>query len=500
MKTRFLVLFLIIANLSFAQVGIGNTNPNATLDISASNVAIPSNEDGILIPRVDEFPVTAPTAAQDGLMVFVTGNGTPSKGLYYWNNSNTSWETVRGASSINELNDGRSDNDGSDDGSSIFLGLDAGGADDGSNNRNLGIGRYTMENTTSGSVNIAFGESALRSNTTGFANIGFGYESLLNNNGNGNIGVGFHSLFNNNSGSDNIAIGFDPMYHHLSGNSNIAIGSQALRENTTGENNNVLGRYALLSNVTGDNNVVLGHQAMYLNTGSGNVALGYRAGYNETGNNKLYIENSTSITPLIYGEFDNDLVRVNGTLNLNNAYSLPINDGAANTVLQTDGSGNVTWQPSSYTGAVACKVRNSTSINGYGVFSEYNLIMNTVMFNVGGGLYNTGTGSYTVPSTGVYNVKSNMNISFSASPDNDLILILRAYVNGGIGEQGGIQSGATISSSYTQNYNYDFYLNLTAGDVVSFRVIATWDGTTPAPAILGGVGSGTSSISIVKIN
>ena len=36
---------------------------------------------------------------------------------------------------------------------------------------------------------------------------------------------------------------------------------------------------------------------------------------------KLYIENSSSNSPLIYGEFNNDLVRINGTLNINNAFS-----------------------------------------------------------------------------------------------------------------------------------------------------------------------------------
>jgi hypothetical protein len=38
------------------------------------------------------------------------------------------------------------------------------------------------------------------------------------------------------------------------------------------------------------------------------------AGKDETGSNKLYIENSDSTSPLIYGEFDNDLVVINGTL------------------------------------------------------------------------------------------------------------------------------------------------------------------------------------------
>jgi hypothetical protein len=45
--------------------------------------------------------------------------------------------------------------------------------------------------------------------------------------------------------------------------------------------------------------------------------LGWRAGYNETGSNKLYIANSDTTTPLIYGEFDNEILNVNGKLKPN---------------------------------------------------------------------------------------------------------------------------------------------------------------------------------------
>lgn len=90
-KLALIILVLIYNSSTWAQVGIGNTNPNATLDISASNVAIPSNTDGILVPRVDNFPVTSPTASQNGMLVFVTGNGTPTKGFYYWDQYTTSW-------------------------------------------------------------------------------------------------------------------------------------------------------------------------------------------------------------------------------------------------------------------------------------------------------------------------------------------------------------------------------------------------------------------------
>ena len=78
-------------------------------------------------------------------------------------------------------------------------------------------------------------------------------------------------------------------------------------------------------------------------TGQRNIYLGYQAGQNATGNDKLYIENSSSNSPLIYGEFNNDLVRINGTLNINNAFSFPTADGTNGQILATNGSGAVTW-------------------------------------------------------------------------------------------------------------------------------------------------------------
>ena len=55
-------------------------------------------------------------------------------------------------------------------------------------------------------------------------------------------------------------------------------------------------------------------------TGSGNVFLGYYAGFYETGSNKLYIDNSFTSTPLIYGEFDNRILTINGNLEVIGPY------------------------------------------------------------------------------------------------------------------------------------------------------------------------------------
>jgi hypothetical protein len=113
------LIFLFVFSLCFyplsmsAQVGIGTTNPNASLDISAQNPATPTSEDGILIPRIDEFPAANPSGAQDGMLVFLTGNGTPAKGFYYWDQNTTSWVTVGGGDDIDWYQGGTTTSPGS---------------------------------------------------------------------------------------------------------------------------------------------------------------------------------------------------------------------------------------------------------------------------------------------------------------------------------------------------------------------------------------------------
>jgi hypothetical protein len=101
-----LIIMHCIAVTVFGQVGIGTTNPQAQLDIRSTNQATPTNTDGILVPKMDEFPITNPTATQDGMMVYATGNGTPIKGFYYWDDLANNWIRVGTATGLEALNEG----------------------------------------------------------------------------------------------------------------------------------------------------------------------------------------------------------------------------------------------------------------------------------------------------------------------------------------------------------------------------------------------------------
>ncbi|MBC8883911.1 hypothetical protein H9X57_12775 [Flavobacterium piscinae] len=93
MKTfYFSIVFLFIFQIHSAQVGINTITPNAQLEIQSSNQATPTNTDGLIIPKVDVFPAINPSAAQQGMMVYLTtAVGTNEIGFYYWDNLSTSW-------------------------------------------------------------------------------------------------------------------------------------------------------------------------------------------------------------------------------------------------------------------------------------------------------------------------------------------------------------------------------------------------------------------------
>ena len=97
MKKLSLAIVFFFTVVSFAQVGINTTNPEAQLDIKSSNQALPSNKDGLLIPKIDTFPATNPTAAQQGMLVYLTTDvGINVAGFYYWNSPTTTWLPIKG--------------------------------------------------------------------------------------------------------------------------------------------------------------------------------------------------------------------------------------------------------------------------------------------------------------------------------------------------------------------------------------------------------------------
>ncbi len=171
----------------------------------------------------------------------------------------TDWDTNVNddVTELNDLSDARTIDH------SVYIGIDSGLHDDGSDNRNTAVGYRAMDSITIGSSNVAMGFEALFSNKTHYDNVAIGDRALYKNNQSGNTGLGFNALYFNTNGSRNVAVG-----------------------RNAGRNNQ----------------------------GSGNVFIGYQAAYNEVGSDKLYIDNSSTSNPLIYGDFSDNYIKINGEL------------------------------------------------------------------------------------------------------------------------------------------------------------------------------------------
>jgi len=186
---------------------------------------------------------------------------------------------------------------------------------------NISLGYQSMygsSGNSSGTRNIVLGTQSGYGIRAGGYNIFMGYQSGYSTagiSGSENIGIGHSTGYSLTSGANNIMVGQDAGKLTTSGADNIIFGRQAGTANQTGSGNIFLG-YQTGYSSTGGTNIMIGESAGRNNTGTSNIFIGYQAAYNESGSNKLYIENSNSTSPLIYGEFDNDYVKINGNLEI----------------------------------------------------------------------------------------------------------------------------------------------------------------------------------------
>lgn len=188
---------------------------------------------------------------------------------------------------------------------------------------NTAIGYQALANLTTGASNTVIGYAAGNSITIRGNNVVIGKEADVSSDTDYGVAIGGHAVAsggyntaigfyagNGSSGAWNVLNGFNTM-RLASGSYNAVSGGRSMYS-TGGSYNAVLGQGAMDGGGSNnDYNVVIGYNAFQ--NGSNNVIIGANAASaSGTLNNKLYIENSNSSSPLIYGEFDNDIVRVNG--------------------------------------------------------------------------------------------------------------------------------------------------------------------------------------------
>lgn len=226
------------------------------------------------------------------------------------------------------------------------------GIENGANSVAVGINTQ-VENLT-GYQNTSVGTESLYWNQTGVRNTALGARAIYGPAGEHNTGVGSFAMMGSITGS--------------SGSYNTAVGSQSLMFVTTGTNNVSLGANSLAYTTTGSQNIAIGNDSLIGNsTGSGNIAIGNSAAYYETGSNKLYIHNSNTTTPLMYGEFDNLKLNVNGSLGITAGTREKVTTSATGFAgytydLKTQGIVYITSN-STANGALAFRGNSSVSLN-----------------------------------------------------------------------------------------------------------------------------------------
>jgi len=380
---------------------------------------------------------------------------------------------------------------------------------------NTAVGFAAMQMNATGTSNTAVGNFALgRNNGTGNTVIGheaefgvagtfnnttaIGYHALFGNSGSNNTAVGYNALqatssatgntavgngaLNNNTGANNTAVGDSAGFERY-GTNNTFVGFQAGRFNPTnpansnntfigsnaglnsyGSNNTVLGVSALSATAATANNVAIGYNALAVTTGTGNVAIGYNAGAAEAGSNKLYIENSNSDqnAALIYGDFSTDILRVNGTLQVNNpananGYALPNVRGTSGQVLQTNGAGATSWvtDPATTLSMVNANLTANQVLTNSG-WQKINF--NNKTFDTASE-FTTANGRFTATKAGFYRINA---VYHTDVQSNTNMYSIGVWVN-----------GALVKESSADHYNHGIVersvsclLQLSVGDYV----------------------------------
>jgi len=238
---------------------------------------------------------------------------------------------------------------GSSSNTNLFLGLGAANDDEGTYNVFIGYqaGYHNDDADSKGYKNVYIGYQSGYGNTSGlnnksFYNVGIGYRTLYyNTTGDYNFALGAIALHYNNTGNYNMAFGHSAMYNNRSGSYNVAIGTRSCGGLSGGNyspsesvcvgyksgaylrtvsQNTFIGMRSGYATTTGTKNTCIGAYAGEdITTGSYNICIGSYAGETNltTQSYKLYIDPTNTSTPLIYGDFDQNVlafrVRIDGT-------------------------------------------------------------------------------------------------------------------------------------------------------------------------------------------
>ena len=201
-----------------------------------------------------------------------TGGGLTDMGTTQFMAVPYALNAANAASKIDELADGKSDSDGTDNGSSVYLGINAGLNDDGTDNRNVAVG-VNAGRSTQGNQSVAVGFGAGQT-AQGISCVAMGFDSGQSTQGVSAVAIG-NTAGNVAQGTLSVAIG--PNTGQATQQSSaVAVGSSA------GQTFQGTGCVAIGENsgqgTQGSNSIAIGTNAAVVAQGTGSIAIGENAG------------------------------------------------------------------------------------------------------------------------------------------------------------------------------------------------------------------------------
>ena len=204
--------------------------------------------------------------------------------------------------------------------SNVFIGS-AAGINNYTGGNNTFIGHSSGFNNESGNENVNIGDGSGHHNKHGSQTVNVGFNAGYGNTtSTGNTNVGYKAAYTTYFGTNSVTLGSQAGYSALGLDKSVLVGSFAGYNAFIAENVLYLGYQSGFNSSSGSNNTFLGNKSGFSNTtGSGNVFIGNGSGgLQVTDSNLLFIANSDTVSPLIYGEFDNGLLKVNGKVQIEN--------------------------------------------------------------------------------------------------------------------------------------------------------------------------------------
>lgn len=386
MKKIFLPLLLISAGM-YAQVGINQETPKATLDVVGKPTET-NHLDGIIAPRITGTQLRAKTytTEQTGAFVYVTeADAAPAgqtinvtnSGYYYFDGS--LWVKYGGGSSTPISTDfwGLTGNAGTTLGTNFLGTTDNTPLQFRVNNTHAGIISPFLSNTaTPTGGNVALGHNAMpyagktlhtNASPSFRQNVAIGYNTLSADptdtvvqnvavgdrvmtaltKGGTNVAIGNKAMMNANNADSNIAIGVGALMSLNTANNawgNIALGYRVAENMTAGGSNVFLKNFTAINGQgdnfqTGNNNIFIGKDSGngVLN-GNNNIAIGVETKLNDD-SNQMNIGKTIRATDIgtnaVKTSIGNNIATPNSTLQVGGSLSLPIRKGSGQ-VLDTD--------------------------------------------------------------------------------------------------------------------------------------------------------------------